>query len=216
MPVSIASAQRKALNEGFFDDIGETETKVTLSVTEEMLSLYGKEFLINLGKYANRKNVVASGKILSDSTFRIIDGNTLQILLPDYFDYPNEGVKGWKSSRNAPGSPYQYKSKGMNADGRKSIKQYIQSGHAKIETVRKSNDKALGIGREKKHLSLLDAKTNTLVYLIKAFGIKKTSYFNDAIKETFADFEVNMSEAVGADITFTLEKLAKDIKKNNN
>jgi len=104
----------------------------------------------------------------------------------------------------------------MNVEGRKSIKQYIQSGHAKIETVKKSNDKALGIGREKKHLSLLDVKTNTLVYLIKAFGIKKTSYFNDAIKETFADFEVNMSDAVGADITFTLEKLAKDIKKNNN
>jgi hypothetical protein len=151
--------------------------------------------------------VVASGKLLSESRF-VIKGDTMQIIVPDYYDYPNEGVRGVKSSKNAPGSPYKYKSYGMNSEGRASIKNYIRSGRAKIDTVRKTNDKALGIGLEKKRLSLLDAQTNQLVYLIKAFGIKKTNYFTDALNATFnKDFELKMTEVIGKQIVFTLEKL---------
>jgi hypothetical protein len=208
MPISISAAQQKALGDGFLSGIGEQPGEpVKLGITETVLAQYGALFLQNLGKYANKRKVVYKGNILSESLFRIVDGNTLQIIVPDYYDFPNEGVRGVKSSKNAPGSPYKYKSFGMSDAGRKGIKDYIASGHAKIETVRKSNDKALGIGREKKHLALIDVKTNTLVYLIKAFGIKKTSYFTDALKETFSDFEIKMSEAVGQDIVFTLEKL---------
>ena len=96
----------------------------------------------------------------------------------------------------------------MNDEGRESIRQYIQSGRAKIATVTKTKDKALGIGLEKKKLSLIDAQTNQLVYLIKRFGIKKTNYFTDALNATFGkDFELKMSEAFGKQIVFTLEKL---------
>ena len=207
MPVSIASVQQEALNSGFLDTLGEDNGSVSLGITEAMLAAYGEEFLKNLSKYANQRQVVNKGNILSKSIFRITNGDTLQIIVPDYFDYPNEGVKGVRSSKNAPNSPYQYKTYGMNAEGRKSIKDYISSGHAKIRTVRKSGDKALGIGREGKHLKLIDVQTNTLIYLIKAYGIKKTDYFTDALKDTFQDFEIKMSEAVGADIIFTLEKL---------
>lgn len=205
MPISISAAQQKALGSGFLDGIG--EDKVELLITKTLFEQYGAEFLLNLGKFANERKVVNKGNILSKSTFRIVDGDTMQIIVPDYFDYPNEGVQGVRSSKNAPNSPYKYKSFGMSAAGRKSIKDYIQSGKAKIRTVRKSNDKALGIGLEKKKLSLIDVQTNTLIYLIKAFGIKKTDYFTDALKETFKDFNVKMSEAVGQDIVFTLEKL---------
>lgn len=207
MPISIGEAQRKAIDSGFLNDIGEGRTDVRLGITESLLAQYGEEFMLNLGKYANQRKVVASGKLLSDSMFRIVEGTTMQIVMPDYFDYPNEGVQGVKSSKNAPGSPYKFKSYGMNAEGRKSIKDYIRSGHAKINTVRKNNDKALGIGLEKKRLSVADAQANTLIYWIKRQGIKKTSYFTDALKETFKDFDVKMSEAVGRDIVFTLEKL---------
>ncbi len=206
MPISIGAAQQKALGEGFLDDIG--TGKDSFRITKGVFEQYGTEFLLNMGKFANKKKVVASGKLLSNSKFRIVDGNTMQIIVPDYFDYPNEGVRGVKSSKNAPGSPYQYKSYGMNAEGRASIKKYIESGHAKIDLVRKTKDKALGIGLEKKRLSVADLKTNQLVYMIKRQGIKKTGYFTDALNATFnKDFELKMSEAVGADIVFTLEKL---------
>jgi hypothetical protein len=130
----------------------------------------------------------------------------MEILFPSYYDFPNQGVKGVKSSKNAPLSPYKFKNYGMNEEGRRSIAKYIEDGHAKIATVVKTKDKALGIGREKKHLSLLDKKVNELIYLIKRFGIKRTGYLDETIGIVFKDFEATMTEAVGRDIILTIEK----------
>jgi len=205
MPSNIGSVQRSTIGSGFLDSVGEGKDEFTFvnTVFEE----YGKQFLLNLSKSANDKKVVASGNLLSQTKFEV-EGNVMRIILPDYYDYPNEGVQGKGSSKNAPGSPYKYKTYGMSDEGRASIRQYIQSGRAKISTVTKTKDKALGIGLEKKKLSLIDAQTNQLVYLIKRFGIKKTNYFTDALNATFGkDFELKMSEAFGKQIVFTLEKL---------
>jgi len=205
MPSNIGSVQKSIIGSGFLDSIGEGKDEFTFvnTVFEE----YGKQFLLNLSKSANDKKVVASGNLLSQTKFEV-EGNVMRIILPDYYDFPNEGVRGVKSSKNAPTSPYKYKTYGMSDEGRASIRQYIQSGRAKISTVTKTKDKALGIGLEKKKLSLIDAQTNQLVYLIKRFGIKKTNYFTDALNATFGkDFELKMSEAFGKEIVFTLEKL---------
>lgn len=207
MPISIAQAQKAVQN---IDLGGESRDNfIVFNVSTNILEQYGIEFMQNLGKFGNQKNVVASGNLLSESFWKVTEDNTLQIWLPDYFDYPNEGVKGVKSSSNAPGSPYQFKNYGMSTKGRANIKRYIKSGHAKIANVQKSNP----VGREKKHLSLIDVQTNTLIYLIKRFGIKKTEYFNKALTETFKDFEQKMSEAIGQDIIISLEKLNRG---NNN
>jgi len=211
MPISFAKAQQEYVSSGMSE--GEQEgAKVQLGITEKVLAQFGAEFLLILGRKANEKKVVATGDLLKNADFNIIDQHILQIIIPDYFDFPNEGVKGVKSSKNAPNSPYQFKTYTMNANDRegwKNIKKYIQEGRAKIATVVKTKDKALGIGRESKHLSLIDTQTNQLVYMIKKYGIKTTNYFNDAVKETFKDFEIIMSEAVGRDIIFTIEKLNK-------
>lgn len=205
MPSSISAVQRKAIDDGFIDNIG--ESKAMFDAVEGVFEDFGKEFLLNLGKFANKRKVVASGKILSESRF-VIKGDTMRIIVPDYYDYPNEGVRGVNSSRNAPGSPYKFKNYGMSSEGRANIKQYIASGKAKISTVRKTKDKALGIGLEKKRLSVADMQANTLIYMIKRFGIKKTNYFTDALNETFGkEFELKMTDVIGKEIVFTLEKL---------
>ena len=206
MPVSIQQAQAKLLQSGELEGIGE-DVNLFDVIVDNMLSQYGQLFLLNLGKSANKHNVVASGKLLSESYYRVVDDDTLQLWLPDYFDYPNQGVKGVKSSANAPNSPYKFKNYGMSKEGRESIKRYIEAGHAKIDVVKKSKDKALGIGRESKHLKLSDVQANKLIFLIKRQGIKQTKYFDEAISATFDDFEQKMSEAIGANIAFTLEKL---------
>ena len=210
MPISISKAQQQALGDGsldFLDDLdGVDSNPVRLSITEKVLAQYGAEFLLVMGKLANQRKVVNTGDLLRDAKFRMIDdGTTLQIIVPDYYDFPNEGVKGVKSTRNAPRSPYRFKNYGMNPEGRKSIAEYIRSGKARIRIAR--NDKACGIGREGKQKSLIDAQTDQMIYMIKRQGIKATYYFTDAIKETFKDFELTMSEAVGRDIVFTLQKL---------
>ena len=210
MPSSIAKMQaRETISslsgglEGFGDEVEFTQMGAVMKE-------YGEIFLENLGRVMNERGVVNTGNILREAKFEVNqDGTLMQFFVPDYFDFPNEGVKGVKSSKNAPNSPYQYKNFGMSAEGRRSIRKYIEDGRAKIDTVLKTRDKALGFGREKKHLSLIDTQTNTLIYLIKAYGIKATHYFTDALKMTFkgTDFELKMSEAAGDDIVFTLEKL---------
>lgn len=205
MPINIAAAQQKALSSGFLNDIGSNE--IPFETTTSVLEQIGKFFVENLGKRINQKQVVASGKLLSETTFRIINDDTLQIIMPDYFDYVNEGVKGVKSSKNAPNSPYKFKNYGMNAEGMKYIKMYIQSGKAKVETARVSKDKALGIGREKKHLSLIDLQTNKLIFLIKRQGIKHTGYFDLALQDTLKDIEDALGQAVANDIVVSLNKL---------
>ena len=206
MPKSISQVQANYISSGCF--VGEDSENFELFEAKNELEKLGPLFIEALGRWANKKGVVATGKLISDSFFKMADdGNTLQIWMPDYFDYPNEGVKGVRSSKNAPGSPYQYKNYGMSQEGRNNIRKYIAEGRAKIDTVVKKRDKALGIGREGKQLSLLDNKTNQLIYLIKRFGIKKTGYFTGAVNEVFKDFELKMVGAVEKDIVFTLEKI---------
>lgn len=214
MPINLNKAQSKAISSGFLDTKG--EQKVQLLVAENVLEQYGAEFKAKIGQLMNQRQVIGSGKLLESITPVVIEEGpnmTLQIRLLDYFDFPNQGVRGVKSSKNAPRSPYRYKNYGMNQEGRASIKQYILSGKAKVSAVR--NDKAAGIGLERKGISqkpkksLIDRQTDQLIYMIKKYGIKATNYFTDAFTETMKDFEVTMSEAVGRDIVLTLELLNK-------
>ena len=218
MSINIGNAQKKALREGF--DFG-GEDLSQFGVIGGVLEQYGNLFLENIEKYANQEKVVASGALLKNMTAEIRDtGNlkTFTLKLLDYFDYPNEGVKGVDSSKNAPDSPYQYKNYGMPDEARASLKKYILSGKAKVASVKK--DKALGIGFEKKNLkqtnkkTIIESQVNTMVYLIKKYGIKATHYFDLAFEETFSDFDDVMTEALGEDVQITIELMNKKYGNN--
>jgi hypothetical protein len=211
MSINIRKAQNEALASGF-DFGGENITE--FSVVSTALEQYAEEFLKNISYFANNKNVVSSGDLLKNMVPEIIEGNgsiVFRLNMLDYYDYPNEGVKGFKSSKNAPKSPYKYRNYGVPQSMADSLKKYIQSGKAKITSV--MNDKALGKGGEKKGLrfagkkTLIDTQVATLGYLIKRFGIKTTNYFTDAFNKTFEDFEVKMFEAVESGIIITFENI---------
>jgi hypothetical protein len=205
MSISIAKAQADALSElGSFGE--DRPGPVPLTVLQKILVQYGSDFAIELAESMKQKEVFGSGK-LADSIIPEVneEGNTLTITMLNYYDYPNKGVKGVLSVKNARNSPYQYKNFGMSKDGRASIKEYIQSGRAKIRSVR--NDAALGIGLERKGVSALESDVNTMIYLIKAYGIKTTNYFDDAFNKVFKDFAVTAAEAVDRDIVITIQRL---------
>jgi hypothetical protein len=211
MSININKAQADFLSEG--GDFGGTNI-VEFGVVAGMLEQYGAELLTNISYFGNNKGVVGSGDLLSSMVPEITEDNgvtTFRLRMLDYYDYPNEGVKGVNSSSNAPGSPYQYRNYGMSSEGRASLKKYILSGKAKITSVK--NDKALGKGGEKigvafsNKKALIDQQVDTLAYLIKRFGIKKTNYFTDAFNKTFKSFEVDMVEAAGRDIVITFNRL---------
>jgi hypothetical protein len=210
MSININKAQADFLSSG--GDFGGTDI-VEFGVVAGLLEQYGAELLTNISYFANNKGVVGSGDLLDSMVPELTEENGVDIFrlrMLDYYDYPNEGVKGVNSSSNAPGSPYQYRNYGMSSEGRASLKRYILSGKAKITSVR--NDKALGKGGEKigvafDNRTLIDKQVDTLAYLIKRFGIKKTNYFTDAFNKTFKNFEVDMVEAAGRDIVITFNRL---------
>ncbi len=213
MSININKAQADFLREG--GDLGGTDI-MEFGVVAGVLEQYGADLLKNISYFGNNKGVVGSGDLLSSMVPEITEENGVDIFrlrMLDYYDYPNQGVKGVNSSSNAPGSPYQYRNYGMSSEGRASLKRYILSGKAKIRSVQ--NDKALGKGGEKigvafsSKKTLIDKQVDTLAYLIKRFGIKKTNYFTDAFNKTFQNFEVDMMEAAGRDIVITFNRLNK-------
>ena len=213
MSININKAQSDFLREG--GDLGGTDI-MEFGVVAGVLEQYGADLLKNISYFGNNKGVVGSGDLLSSMVPEITEENGVDVFrlrMLDYYDYPNEGVKGVNSSSNAPGSPYQYRNYGMSSEGRASLKRYILSGKAKIRSVQ--NDKALGKGGEKigvafsSKKTLIDKQVDTLAYLIKRFGIKKTNYFTDAFNKTFKSFEVDMVEAAGRDIVITFNRLNK-------
>jgi len=212
MSININKAQADFLSSG--GDFGGTDI-VEFGVVANLLEQYGAELLTNISYFGNNKGVVGSGDLLSSMVPELTEENGIDIFrlrMLDYYDYPNEGVKGVASSSNAPSSPYQYRNYGVPASMKDSLKKYILSGKAKITSVR--NDKALGKGGEKigvafSNKTLIDKQVDTLAYLIKRFGIKKTNYFTDAFNKTFQTFEVDMVEAAGRDIVITFNRLNK-------
>lgn len=188
---------------------GENTTAFETFVADAVLKQYAQDFVTLLRKNIKDRKVVASGQL--ESNIEIISDenlNKISITMLDYFDYPNEGVKGIKSSKNAPNSPYQFKNYGMNSDGRAKIKDYIQSGKAKISDTSKTKVK---VGLETKKKSLIDMQTDQLIYLIKKHGIKRTRYFDDAFDTIFGTFAEDMAKAYGQDIAFNIKLATKKL-----
>ena len=166
---------------------------VTLSFFERYSAIYVKA----IAESINNKEVVgASGKMLKGVKPDVSkDGKTLRIYMANYYDFVNKGVKGVKSSKNAPNSPYQYKTYGMSDSGRKSIQEYIRKGKAKIKVATKKNT-VNAVGLEKKKVSLLDLKTDALVYLIKKWGIKTTNFFDEATEQVEKEMIEDLGEVM--------------------
>ena len=211
MSISIKKAQSDALASGM-DFGGDNITE--FGVVNSALEQYAQEFLKNISYFGNNKKVVGSGDLLNNMIPEIVESNgsiVFRLKMLDYYDYPNEGVKGLRSIKNAPKSPYKYRNYGVPQSMADSLKKYILSGKAKMTSV--TNDKALGKGGERKGLrfsgkkTLIDTQVATLGYLIKRFGIKSTNYFTDAFNKTFEDFQVKMFEAVESGIIITFDKI---------
>lgn len=209
----MSSRLEKALQEarGKIAGLGESTTKFETFVADTLLKTYAEDFVKLLQKNIKDRKVVASGQletkigIIPDET-----GKKITITMLDYFDYPNEGVRGIDFDRNAPGSPYSFKkSKGyyaMSPEGRASIKKLISEGKMKVSDTSKTKRP---VGLEGKRKSLIDMQTDQLIYLIRKHGIKRTDYFNDAFDTIFGTFSEEMAQAYGKDIAINIKLINK-------
>jgi hypothetical protein len=191
--------------------LGETSDAFEKFVADTILEKYAQEFLKIVQQNIKDRQVVASGQLETNIRYDVDEqGKNMTITMLDYFDYPNEGVRGIDFSNNAPDSPYSFKkSKGyyaMSPDGRESIKRLIAEGKAKVSDTYKTSKPR---GLEGKRKSLIDMQTDNLIYLIRKHGIKRTRYFDDAFDTVFATFAEDMAQAYGYDIGINIRLIGK-------
>ena len=204
--MSIGKSQIDALIKG---KLGKTDFSIedtaNLDLNNPTLALffeYAKIFQEEVREQIKNKNITSSGKLADNIDVVANDkGTGIYISMIDYYDFVNKGVKGVNSSKNAPSSPYQYKTYGMPQTARKGLKEYINSGKASIRVV---NTKKTTIGAEKKKVSLIDLKVNQLVYNIKKYGIKTTSYLDNALNEVLPKLNEDMLNLIGRTIVIQI------------
>jgi hypothetical protein len=210
MPVSIAQSQKINLDNGFVGSIGsfdfsEDVAKELNALLIDRAEIFKDEWLNQL----NNKKIISSGNIENVDYEIVQTGSsaTLNISFAYYAKFVDEGVKGAISSKNAPNSPYKFKNTfTMSPDGRKSIANWLRSGKAKVRTKDVKKYGAKGIERKFKKISDFDRSLNTLIYNIKAYGIKKRNFIEPTIKKSLEGFEKELGEAIGKTITINIFK----------
>jgi len=209
MPVNITQSQKINLNNGFVGSVGSFDFKEVSNEINTLLidraEIFKDEWLNQL----NSKKIIASGNIENVDYEIVQTGSsaTLNISFAYYAKFVDEGVKGVISSKNAPNSPYKFKNTyTMSPDGRKSIANWLRSGKAKVRTTDVKKYGAKGIERKFKKISDFDRSLNTLIYNIKAYGIKKRNFIEPTIKKSLEGFEKELGEAIGKTITINIFK----------
>lgn len=189
-----------------FKDIGD---KYDIVNVEDSFLKLGLDFRKRCIEYLNQRAVTASGN-LEDSIEQpdiSISGSkiTMTISMADYYDYTNKGVKGWADSSKAPNSPYQFKSKGMNSEGRKSIEQYVRSGAKKVTQFSQAYKELEKKFSRRGGKGLFEFQVNNAIFGIKKKGIRAKRWFDDAVKDVFGDMGEVVAEAFGKDIIVTFQ-----------
>jgi hypothetical protein len=205
---NITGRQKIVLQDKFLEGTGaETFTDKVNSTIEAFLTTLGNKFTDKWVTTLDQKKIVASGEI-DKVRFEIDETDaekvTLNIFFVGYAKFVDKGVKGVKSSANAPDSPYQFKNYGMNAEGRASVKRWLDSGKAKVTATDVKRYGSVGGEKKFSKISEADSKLNTLIYNIKKYGIKKRDFINPVLNETLDGAAKELSDILGKEIVINI------------
>jgi len=205
---NITGRQKIVLQDKFLEGTGAENFNDKVSSTiEAFLAELGNKFKDNWIETTNAKNIVASGGI--DKVEFVIDETdsekvTLNILFPYYAKFVDKGVRGRDDESNAPDSPYKFRNYGMNAEGRASVKRWLDSGKAKVTATDVKRYGSVGSERKFSKISEADSKLNTLIYNIKKYGIKKRDFINPVLNETLDGAAKELSDIIGKEIVINI------------
>lgn len=235
---SIKELQDQLLNEGFLDSLSSEKKSsnqlANLPVTQRLLieaaALFVQNAQLNVQKPKNGRTLVSTGR-LQDSIYASplrVEPNSLSFDIgykgAPYADFVNEGVRGIESSDRAPQSPYSFKAaKGLNPGPsmRAALEDWIKRNRAKIKNTPKNVNYrktrgggvagAAALQNKRRALSQGD-NIKTLAYAIgtniRKKGLRRSGFFNDAIRDTFNDtFYSAVASVVGADLSVGIRML---------
>lgn len=194
-----------------------------LSEMEKLLSGYIERFLNKAAGNLNKTNSVTTGNLLDSLDFEIVsdrNGYTINFTALDYYKFVDKGVRGAGRSLKNNTSPYKFKylmGQGKGSSGKKStlitaIEKWIIRN--RLTATARDVNKYGRTGRERKAIDPTKGR-QTLAYIIarsiKRDGLYETGFWSDAFEETFRDFGVKMSAALGKTITVNLQQMAEDL-----
>jgi hypothetical protein len=210
MALNITQSQIKNLGDDWLESTASEYDKLDVKGIDQVLLRRAKAFQTNLIKSINAKKVISTGEMEKNINFYLkhesADETSLLIDLAYYAKFVDKGVKGWKSSKNAPKSPYQYKTKGMSEEGIASVRKMISQGKMKIKVTDVKKYGAVGYEKKNKKQqgSLIDRQTKTAVYMIKKYGIKTRNFISEPLEKTFKGIEVEIGDLVGLQLMINI------------
>jgi hypothetical protein len=216
MGVSIAQAQAAFLRGG--GPMGGTIRPAPneLSDMEKLLAGYIEKFLNTAADNLNKTQSVTTGNLLDSLDFEIVsdrNGYTINFTALDYYKFVDKGVRGAGASRKNNTSPYKFKFITPSKSHVIAIEKWIISN--RLTATARDVNRYGRTGRERKAIDPAKGR-KTLAYIIarsiKRDGLYETGFWSGAFEDTFKDFGVKMSEALGKTITVNLQQMAKDIK----
>jgi hypothetical protein len=216
MAVSIAQAQAAFLKEG--GPMGGTLRPAPneLSDMEKLLAGYIERFLNKAADNLNKTNSVTTGNLLDSLDFNIEsnrNGYTINFTALDYYKFVDKGVRGAGRSAKNSTSPYKFKYITPSKSHVTAIEKWIIRN--RLTATARDVNKYGRTGRERKAIDPTKGR-QTLAYIIarsiKRDGLYETGFWSDAFEETFRDFGVKMSEALGKTITVNLQQMAAEVQ----
>jgi hypothetical protein len=208
MPINITQSQNIQIDNGFVGSSASFNFSEIANEINALLLARGEFFKDEWVNVLNQKKVIASGDIEDVGLEVVEDGNkiSLNISYAYYAKFVDKGVKGVRSSKNAPNSPYQFKNFGMSSAGRESIKKWLSSAKAKVRSKDVQKYGAVRTERKFKKISEMDERLNTTIYNIKKYGIKTRNFIDPVLTKTLVGFEKELGEKIGKTITINIFK----------
>jgi hypothetical protein len=208
----MASRQQQLINSGFLDLTGESRLDygpVSLDSLTEALAAFALEYAELAREKLDKVDRTASGH-LSDSiipTRVTIMGKTykVDIKLANYYDFVNQGVKGWADEKGG-NSPYQFK-RYQGKSGMKSgkmvtaIRKWIIKEGLKGRGKENAHPKATR--RDQTRAKITDTSTRTAIIISKSVrkkGLKPSHFWTDTQKEMQGRIKDALGKALKVDI----------------
>ncbi len=183
---------------------------------EKDLKYYSGLFLQKVSERARGLGLINTGAMISDDNFKAeVSGDDsraeLDMYMIYYADFVNKGVKGVKSSNNAPESPYKYKNLGMSEEGRKSILRSVEQGKIKVSDTSKTKYGLQGLENKAQKTpnqkEINEKEAARIAYLIKAYGIKTTNFINDSWNDWVKEIGPDLPKIIAPKIFAQLIKV---------
>jgi hypothetical protein len=163
--------------------------------------------LKNVDRYASgvtAQSIGGKGDDQPVDIFEISSNSTqIQLYMPDYYEFLDEGVSGAINNKNR--SQFKYKDKGKGPKGGQlglppsdDIKRFMRNRSITPKDVRKAKNSKTKSAKRKSAADLRNSLAFAIAYNIWKNGTKKTNFYSDVVNDQrLLDFETNALEFYG-------------------